>query len=231
MIKFRLYFDKDKETEWLNQMAQKGWAMNGFFWCVYLFEPCEKGAYRYQIDFTDKLFAVSNDYREFMQEMGAEIIANWGFWTILRKPASEGRFELYTDVDSSIEHYTKIRRLFKAATVIELICLFIELSVGMSGFYWGYALAFLIGAFVAALSNICFKTSDIIAEFEERKTGIAAGRKRRGFSPLLSCGLLLNGCALLMDGSVSIYLEHGVQILAIIFMLAGIVLTMHHRRQ
>ena len=42
-----------------------------------------------------------------MQEMGAEIIANWGFWAVLRKPADEGTFELYSDVDSQIEHYTK----------------------------------------------------------------------------------------------------------------------------
>ena len=31
MIKFKLYFDKDKETQWLNEMSQKGWAMTGFF--------------------------------------------------------------------------------------------------------------------------------------------------------------------------------------------------------
>ena len=43
MKKFVLYFDKDKETEWLNKMAQDGWAMTDFFAGVYTFEPCEKG--------------------------------------------------------------------------------------------------------------------------------------------------------------------------------------------
>ena len=31
MIRFRLYYDKDKETEWLNEMAADGWALKSFF--------------------------------------------------------------------------------------------------------------------------------------------------------------------------------------------------------
>ena len=38
MVKFRLYFDKDKETKWLNKMAAAGWAMIGFFAGFYKFE-------------------------------------------------------------------------------------------------------------------------------------------------------------------------------------------------
>ena len=51
MIKFRLYFDKDEETDWLTGRADRGWAMEKFLWGFYRFEPCEPGAYRYQIDF------------------------------------------------------------------------------------------------------------------------------------------------------------------------------------
>ena len=63
MIKFKLYFDKDKETAWLNEMSSNGWSMNGFFAGFYRFEPCEKGKYTYQIDFGNKLFSVSDDYK------------------------------------------------------------------------------------------------------------------------------------------------------------------------
>lgn len=49
MIKFKLYFDKDAETKWLNQMAAEGWAMTGFFAGFYTFEKCEKGKYIYQV--------------------------------------------------------------------------------------------------------------------------------------------------------------------------------------
>ncbi|MCM1541101.1 MAG: DUF2812 domain-containing protein [Blautia sp.] len=229
MIRFRFYFDKDKETEWLNGMAQDGWAMSGFFAGFYRFDSCQKGAYLYQVDFTDRLFSVSNDYREFMQEMGVEIVANWGFWTFLRRPASEGAFELYTDVESQIEHYTKIRRMFKVAAILELICFFMELFAAYNGFSLGYAFAFLLGALSLTLSNMCFRTSDIIGELKERKTGIAPGKRHRYFSPLLAWGMLLNSCALLINESLPLFVKLGVQILAILLMLVGLFITVQRR--
>lgn len=36
MLKFRMLFDKDAETEWLNSMAQNGWAMTGNLFPIYL---------------------------------------------------------------------------------------------------------------------------------------------------------------------------------------------------
>lgn len=128
MMRFRLYFDKDKETEWLNEMSRQGYALTGFCMGFYSFERCEPGEYVYQVDFTDGFFRVSSDYREFMAEAGVELVCLWGYWVILRKRASEGAFELYTDVESSIEHYTKIRRMFKAAACLEIICLFMEID-------------------------------------------------------------------------------------------------------
>lgn len=133
MIRFKLYLDKDAETNWLNEMSEKGWALKSFFAGFYTFEKCEEGRYAYQIDCGEKLFKVSDEYREFMKEAGIEIVQTWGWWVILRKPASEGEFELYTDVESSIEHYSKIRRMFKIATVIEIICLWMEIMAATIG--------------------------------------------------------------------------------------------------
>ena len=31
MVKFKLMFNKDKETDYLNEMAKQGYAMTGFF--------------------------------------------------------------------------------------------------------------------------------------------------------------------------------------------------------
>ena len=45
MIRFRLYYNKDTETVWLNKMAADGWALTGFFAGFYRFEECEKGEY------------------------------------------------------------------------------------------------------------------------------------------------------------------------------------------
>ncbi len=230
MIKFKLYFDKDKETQWLNEMSQKGWAMTGFFAGFYRFEPCEKGKYTYQIDFGNEFFSVSDDYREFMSDSDIEIIQSWGFWVFLRKLSSEGEFQLYTDVDSQIEHYKKIRNMFKAVTVIELICLFIELfsaSMTNSPLLWSFV--FLILAIIIAFFNITNRTNDIIHELTERKTGIEEPRSR-SISIFLIIGLLLNSCVLMMKDSIPSYIVCPLQLIVIVLMLVGVYQTARKRR-
>ena len=230
MIKFKLYFDKDKETQWLNEMSQKGWAMTGFFAGFYRFEPCEKGKYSYQIDFGNEFFSVSDDYREFMSDSDIEIIQSWGFWVFLRKLSSEGEFQLYTDVDSQIEHYKKIRNMFKAVTVLELICLFIELfsaSMTNSPLLWSFV--FLILAIIIAFFNITNRTNDIIHELTERKTGIEEPRSR-SISIFLILGLLLNSCVLMMKDSIPSYIVCPLQLIVIVLMLVGVYQTARKRR-
>ena len=230
MIKFKLYFDKDKETQWLNEMSQKGWAMTGFFAGFYRFEPCEKGKYSYQIDFGNEFFSVSDDYREFMSDSDIEIIQSWGFWVFLRKLSSEGEFQLYTDVDFQIEHYKKIRNMFKAVTVIELICLFIELfsaSMTNSPLLWSFV--FLILAIIIAFFNITNRTNDIIHELTERKTGIEEPRSR-SISIFLIIGLLLNSCVLMMKDSIPSYIVCPLQLIVIVLMLVGVYQTARKRR-
>ena len=230
MIRFKLYFDKDKETKWLNDMADQGWAMNGFFAGFYRFEPCEKGKYTYQIDFGNEFFSVSNDYREFMSDSDIEIIQSWGFWVFLRKLSSEGEFQLYTDVDSQIEHYKKIRNMFKAVTVIELICLFIELfsaSMTKSPLLWSFV--FLILAIIIAFFNITNRTNDIIHELTERKTGIEEPRSK-SISIFLIIGLLLNSCVLMMKDSIPSYVVCPLQLIVIALMLVGVYQTARKRR-
>jgi len=224
MIKFKVYFDKDKETAWLNEMAAQGYAMTGYFPCFYRFEKCEPGKYTYQIDFGDKMFSVNDNYREFMNENNVEIVCLWGYWIILRKLASDGDFELYTDVDSSIEHYTKILKMFKAVTIIEFICFFMEVFGAMNGAAIGFWGMLLIGAIVIACMRATISTKRKIAELKERKgevvTGFAAGRP----SPVLISGLLLNACALALQNSSTVFgpIITGIQIVAIILMLVGI---------
>ena len=230
MIRFKLYFDKDKETKWLNDMSDQGWAMNGFFAGFYRFEPCEKGKYSYQIDFGNEFFSVSDDYREFMSDSDIEIIQSWGFWVFLRKLSSEGEFQLYTDVDSQIEHYKKIRNMFKAVTVIELICLFIELfsaSMTNSPLLWSFV--FLILAIIIAFFNITNRTNDIIHELTERKTGIEEPRSR-SISIFLIIGLLLNSCVLMIKDSIPSYIVCPLQLIVIVLMLVGVYQTARKRR-
>lgn len=230
MVKFRLYFDKDEETVWLNEMAARGYAMKRFFAGFYWFEQCEPGEYVYQVDLGNRLFSVSDDYREFMEDTGVEIVQSWGFWVILRRPASEGEFQLYTDVDSSIEHYSRIRRMFKAAIILELICLMIEGYGTAVGNTWAVAFVFLIGAMVLALVNAVNKTNCMIAELQNRKGEQFQTCRNRNVSPLVPSGMVLNSCAILMEDSVSHPVKRVIQIIAIIFMLIGVYQTSRSRR-
>lgn len=224
MTKFRLYFDKDKETVWLNEMAKKGYAMTGFFAGFYQFETCEPGQYVYQIDFGSKMFSVSDDYREFMEENNIEIVCLWGYWIILRKRADEGEFVLYTDVDSNIEHYTKILKLFKSITILELICFMVEVLGAMCGASIGFFFMILIGTIVIVMMRATFHTKRLINELKERKgesvpTGFASGN----VSLVLIAGLLLNACAAALHNStVSHSIVMVIQIAAIVFMLIGL---------
>lgn len=230
MIKFRLYFDKDAETEWLNQMAADGWAMKSFFAGFYGFEKCEKGEYLYQIDFGDRLFSVSSDYRELMQDAGIEIVQTWAYWVFLRKRASDGRFELYSDVASSIEHYKKIRKMFKVAIIIEMLCAFFELYAGaVGGVMLGYAFALLFGAFLVGLLNAVIKLNDTIAELNVRLTGIERKNRCRNISAFMAVGLLMNSCAIMITDIVPHGVKYTIQIIAIILMLVGLFQTCANR--
>lgn len=211
MIKFRLYYDKDKETEFINEMSRKGYAMTGFFAGFYSFDRCSPGEYIYQVDITEGLFRVSNDYREFMRDMNVEIVCLWGPWAVLRKRAGDGPFVLYTDVESNIEQYSKIRRMFKKAAALEIVCIFLEAIGGLRGNSMGWGLCFLLAAILMGIFRELARVNRIIAELKERigeETG-PEGRQVSGFIPL---GFLLNAIGFLMPQSSA---ELGVKIAGI----------------
>lgn len=226
MIKFKFLFDKDKETLWLNEMSKKGYALTKFFAGFYTFEKCAPGKYIYQIDLCDGFYSINDNYRSFMEEMDVEIIQPWGYWVFLRKEASKGDFELYTDVDSSIEHYTKILKMFKAVTILEIICFFCEIFATLVTNSIVFALfTFLIGMLAVALMKITFKTKKIINELKARKGIIMESEANLGngnVSPLLLSGLFLNLAANGIHSMGYSTLHLVVQIAAIVLMLVGI---------
>ena len=229
MIQFRLYFDKDAETQWLNHMSAQGWAMKRFFAGFYSFEKSGKGEYTYQVDFGDRMFKVSDAYREFMQDTGIEIVQTWGYWVILRRKASDGKFELYTDVDSSIRHYTKIRRMFEAVTIIELICMLVELYIGLvTGVEAGLACALILAAILITCVNQVRKLNNTIEQLQARMEGtedMGTKKRCRNISGFLAAGLLINSCVLMLSESISRNIKISVQLAAIILMLVGLVQT------
>lgn len=219
MKKFRLYFDKDKETEWLNDMAAQGYALTSFFAGIYTFDTCAPNKYTYQVDFCDKLGNVSEDYREFMRENQIEIVQIWGFWIFLRKLNVDGPFELYSDIDSSIEHYTKIRNMFKCASIIMILCFMIECFAVIQAPLC-FPLLILLGAMTFSILHTTFKTNLIIAELKEQKGEPIKNPHR--VSPALIFGLLLNSIAL-VSSSLPDNIEYPLRIVALACLIYGII--------
>ena len=246
MVKFKLMFNKDEETVYLNQMADMGYAMTGFFAGFYTFDKCQPGTYHYQVDISQGFFHVSNDYREFMQEMNVEIVCTWGIWVILRKKVADGPFLLYTDVESSIAHYEKIKRMFKIAAVFEIICITIEGICAARGTDWAsimvpLAMASLLSAFVVVFAREIARVNGILRELRERigeeEPGGFCGKGMP--SHFLSLGLILNGLGFLIPeveeiGWLSaLYgpVKGILHVLALIFMGVGIGRTIWKGRE
>lgn len=131
MRKFKLMFDKDKEIEWLNAMCQNGWALKRFKYGLYTFEPCVPGEYVFDTDLNDNVLTLSSGYRELLKEMDIEFLCCSGFWFLVRRKASYGPLELYTDYESKIGQYRKIRNMFKAVAILELLVMYMQLYA-----YW-----------------------------------------------------------------------------------------------
>ena len=110
-------WDFEKEEEWLNEMAREGLALVGYGWCRYEFEPCEPGEYIVRLQMLDKKRSESEraQYLAFLEETGAEHVASWMDWVYLRRKASEGPFELFSD------HASRIRQLGVIKTFIAVI--------------------------------------------------------------------------------------------------------------
>lgn len=223
MKKFRLYFDTDKEVEWLNGLAEQGYALSGYFLGVYTFDTCEPGKYQYQIDNTDGWFRVENSYREFMNEMGIDIVALWGPWVYLRKHTEDGPFELYSDVESRIAHYEKILKLYKFGAIVEIIGVFLEVLVALNGISIGGALACLLAAFAGVFIHQCFRIRQILSGLYTRAgecDNAPLGVVHRKPSLLISLGFLMNSIGLMIPAGSAGFAKgfcHGVAIGCFIF--------------
>ena len=202
-------------------MAAQGYALTSFFAGIYTFDACTPNKYTYQVDFCDKFGNISEDYREFMRDNQIEIVQIWGFWIFLRKLNADGSFELYTDIDSSIEHYSKIRNMFKGASIFMIICFLMEFYAVMQAPSL-FPLVLIIGAMTFSIIHTTFKTNRIIADLKEEKGEPV--NNANGPSPILIMGLLLNSIALMSEPIPDI-IEYPLRILAIGLIVYGIIKT------
>lgn len=168
MWKFKLYFDKDTEETWLKQMSLKGWAFKKFFLGFYKFEECEPGEYNYQIDLLDNWKGDKKDFASFMEDSGVEVISQWYRWVYIRKKASEGPLEMYTDTDSKIQQYDRMKKFFTVGFFVEAICFVVEISAAMhTGIFVYWLFSFLIGGITLVFLHMVWKCKWKIEELRQ----------------------------------------------------------------
>lgn len=128
----KFFIDFEKEEAWLNEMSAKGLALVEYSWARYVFEESAQGEYIYRIELLEKDPKEAAGYLQFMEETGAERVPAGApakakrtlinqRWVIFRRKASEGPFQIYTDMDSKISHYQRIYKVYLSVAFLELV--------------------------------------------------------------------------------------------------------------
>lgn len=97
-------WDFDKEERWLNTMAQQGWVLDRLGFCRYEFVRCEPGEYIVRLEMREH----DEGYLSFMADTGAEYVGRMVKWIYFRRKAEFGPFDIFSDLDSRLEHLKKI---------------------------------------------------------------------------------------------------------------------------
>ena len=97
----------EKEEYWLNEMAMSGWLLDGVGFATYHFVHCEPGEYSIRLE----MHPYDEAYLSFMKETGAEYVGRMMMWIYFRKKTADGAFDLFSDIDSKIQHLDKIGKM------------------------------------------------------------------------------------------------------------------------
>lgn len=149
----KLFIDYEKEEKYLNEMAAKGLALTGYSWCKYVFQDSQKGEYIYRIELLENPInhPESQNYIKFMEETGIEFVASYIRWVYFRRKAADGDFDIYSDIDSRLKHFKRIRMLY-------LVLSLLNFAIGAMNIFNGYMQTKLgmipINSYVAILSLV-----------------------------------------------------------------------------
>ncbi|MBQ1386100.1 MAG: DUF2812 domain-containing protein [Erysipelotrichales bacterium] len=105
--KWFFVWDFEKEEEWLNEMALSGWALVSVGFCRYTFERTEPGEYIIRLE----MHKHDPSYLAFMEETNAEYVGRVFQWIYFRRKSEYGPFDIFSDIDSKIEHLRNICRV------------------------------------------------------------------------------------------------------------------------
>lgn len=106
----------DKEEEWLNEMADNGYALVDAKWISYWFEKTEPGEYIVRLEYQKNNF----EYLSFMKELGAERVSYYMGWNYFRRKSALGEFDLFSDLKSKIDHLKRIEQLILPLGILNI---------------------------------------------------------------------------------------------------------------
>lgn len=119
--KFFMQWDHEIEEDWLNAMDAQGWILEKAQPFRYTFTKGEPGQYIYRLTFSPDS-PKDKGLNELLLDSGAEYVLTNSTWQYYRRARALGPFEIYSDLDSRIAQFKRIR-----AILIVPIVLFITL--------------------------------------------------------------------------------------------------------
>lgn len=151
-------WESEKEEHWLNEMSAKGLALVDYTWCRYAFEECEPGEYSYKIQLLEHRpnHPESEQYIRFIEETGAEQVAQYLNWVYFRKKTAEGSFEIFSDVESKLKQCILIKKFLMPIGWLNFLVAvinFINLGFNAPGFSWLPFLNLLCALFIFVGAN------------------------------------------------------------------------------
>lgn len=128
MTQYRWFWvwDFEKEERWLNEMAERGWTLTEVGFCRFTFEATECSEYTVRLE----MHPYDDDYLDFMEETGAEYIGRVLQWMFFRKRSELGSFDIFSDLDSRINHIRTVFRTVLGLGMANLSIGIANLSIG-----------------------------------------------------------------------------------------------------
>lgn len=136
-IEYKIFteFKYEEEEKWINEKAAKGENLTGIGFCRYVFEDGKPGEYIYRLEMLEHFPShyKSKEYLDFLEETGVEFVGSILNWVYLRKKASEGQFEIYSDLNSKIKHHSRIVKLINSLILLQLIVTLPNIVLSFTG--------------------------------------------------------------------------------------------------
>lgn len=117
-----LIWQHEKEEAWLNKMSEEGLELVNIGFCRYRFKENTKEKFEYKLELLDNL-ACSNqskDYIDFMKDSGIEHVGSYFRWAYFKKKQDGEPFEIFSDIESNVTHFKRIRMLMLCITPLNI---------------------------------------------------------------------------------------------------------------